>query len=53
MEVVKVFFCGDDKEEEKVWVDFKKVVFILKKIYIEFVNFDKWFKEILKEREEI
>lgn len=52
-EVVKVFLCGDDKEEEKARADFKKAVFIPKKIHIEFVNLDKRSKEILKEREEI
>lgn len=52
-EVVKVFLCGDDKEEEKAQADFKKAVFISKETHIEFINLDKRSKEILKEREEI
>lgn len=52
-EVVKVFLCGDDKEEEKARADFEKAVVIPKTIHIEFVNLDKRSKEILKEREEI
>lgn len=52
-EVIKVFLCGDDKEEEKAQADFKKAVFISKEMHIEFVNLDKRSKEILKEREEI
>lgn len=48
--VMKVFYCGDEKEEKKIEDDFNKRVFrCCKDIYIEFFNIDKKFEMILNE----
>lgn len=50
--IIKVFICGDSKEEDKVKKDFEEVC-DLKEIYIEYVNVDKNFEEVMKEVKEI
>lgn len=50
--IIKVFICGDSKEEDKVKKDFKEVC-DLKEIYIEYINVDKKFEEVMKEVKEL